>query len=126
MTDADASPEYPVGVDEALDLVRANAWQRRVADETTCGHRGCEDHPRTESVIHTTLGAFGADWGLGAALAAVQDARSIWWAFHLTGHDLVVEQADGKTLCFQIRAPDAVRGSLVERLRAQLADGPAR
>lgn len=102
---------------EALDLIRANSWDRRES-ETTCGHRGCEDHPVTTRVIHTATRGGGADWEVADALAAVEAAQTVQWSWSLLGHDLFIVTEDDRLVSFEVRAPDEIRDRWAEEVRA--------
>jgi hypothetical protein len=117
----DTTRDFSISKDEARRLVTDAAWERR--DGETCGHKGCEDHPRTTAVIHTTLGGIGADWSLAAALEAVEAAQSIHWRLSIFEHDMVVIQADGKPVMFEVRAPRPVRAQLLRQKRLGSGSG---
>lgn len=106
-----------ISKDEAAELIRANAWDRREGNESTCGHPGCEDHPLTTRVIHTVT-RFGADWSEADAIAAVRAAQSAWWGWSLMGHDLFIITEDDRLVGFQAQAPDAIRDQWAAEMRA--------
>ena len=107
---------YWLTTNEARRLITENAWERREGE--TCGHPGCEDHPRTRAVIHTTLGGFGADWDLRAALDALDSAQTIEWSWSLMGHDLLVVTDEDKHLRFGVRMPEQMRTEQIAAARA--------
>lgn len=93
-----------IAKEEAIAALRKHAWTQQ-SDEVTCGHPGCEDH-RAEgrTVIHSFLGAFGADWDLEDAIAAVESAQKVAWSPNWIGHDLAVQTAEGKVVRFEAKA----------------------
>lgn len=116
--------EFEISKDEARRLIADHAWERREGDESTCGHRGCEDHPVTRTMIHGQTG-FGSDWSLESALQTVEAAQSIYWVLSLLGHDLCVIREDGKPVTFDVRSPDEVRQRLINGVRAADRDSGA-
>lgn len=90
--------------EEAIAALRKHAWTQR-SDDVTCGHPGCDDH-RAEgrTVIHSILGGFGADWDLEDAINTVESARKVAWSSNWMGHDLAVQNAEGKVVRFEAQA----------------------
>jgi len=91
--------------DEALRLVRENAWEERT-DEVTCGHPGCEDHRAKGRLMIHTFSAFGCDISLAAAEEYIAEATAVKWVDHLLRHDLAAVQPNGRAICFDVRRPE--------------------
>lgn len=106
-----------ISKDEAVELIRANAWDRREGNASTCGHPGCEDHPLTTRVIHTVM-RFGADWSEEDAIAAVCAAQSVCWGWSLMGHDLFIITEDDRLVGFQVQAPEEIRAQWAREMKA--------
>lgn len=106
-----------ISKDEAIELIRAHAWDRREGSQSTCGHPGCEDHPLTTRVIHTVM-RFGADWAEEDAIAAVRAAQTVQWGWSLMGHDLFIVTEDDRLVGFDVRAPEEIRQRWAEEIRA--------
>lgn len=98
-----------ISTQEALEAVRAAAWTQYDSSNSTCGHRGCEDHPAEWQRIHTQsrLG-FGADWDLDEAERFIESAQKCAWVPSLLGHELGVIGADGTTIYFGAKPPAEV------------------
>jgi hypothetical protein len=103
-----ANDRFPVTKMEALVAAQNAAW--------TETQRGCEycDHvcgPPPRRLIHVLGSICGADWELDAALDLIRNTGSDGrvWAWSMTGHNLAVQDGNGKWWRFQVEAPTMIR-----------------
>lgn len=92
--------------EELKEYVRKNAFDTG-RDCDACGGEG-KVYPGRR-VVHTRLGAFGANWDEDAVLRAIDEAQEVRWSRGLLGPFLAVVTADGKTLAVEIPAPDTIQ-----------------
>lgn len=98
-----------IGKSDALAAVRAAAWLQYRAELSTCGHRGCEDHPGGVQRIHTqSRRGLGADWDLDAAVSFIESAVRCGWLVGAFGHELAVIGPDNYLIYFEAKRPAAV------------------
>lgn len=69
----------------------------------TCGGEG-KVYPGRR-VVHTRMGAFGADWDEDAVLRAIDSATDVKWARGMLGPYLAVLAADGKIIAVDVPEP---------------------
>jgi hypothetical protein len=89
--------------DEVVRRVEAAAWNEG-KDCAHCGGSGRMEGGRR--LVHSTLGAFGADWDAEAIIELVRSSRGVRWGGGFMGHDLAVLNEDGKWVLFQVPHPD--------------------
>jgi len=82
----------------AIEAVRAAAFE--VTDEER------SDYGR--KLIHCFTGFLGADWDLEEVEREIQRAQVVAWnRGRLFGHQLAVQDADGKVWSFDVKAPES-------------------
>lgn len=78
--------------------------------------------PVPRRMIHSTAGAFGADWSAEDAVAfARKPEAGCFWTWHLMQHDLMVV-ADDRLVHFEVKAPEEIRTRLLTAERAAIAE----
>jgi hypothetical protein len=137
--------ERQITQQEAATAIEAAAWEQQPGDEAyrraveALAARVRDDPgpytgddimtvihahvPAPVKRIHTFAGS-GADWDLDAAVAfARTPGAACAWHLRLMsmGHDLRITAA-GRTVWFEVTAPEPVRSELAAALRQQLAD----
>ncbi len=96
---------------DAITAVTTDSWTQERPELATCGHRGCEDHPGGVQRIHTlSPKGLGADWDLTDAVAFIESSARCGWivAGFSMGHDLLVADADGYRIRFEVKRPAEV------------------
>jgi hypothetical protein len=130
--------------DEAVAAIVAAAWTEHPSDEAyrkavealeamTAGKPGpftgaeiraaiTARVPEPRRLIHTTAGAFGADWTAESAVAfARKPGARCFWVWHLLRHDLMIA-ADDRIVHFEVAAPAEIRARLLNAERAAIAE----
>lgn len=89
----------------AIAAVIAASWTEYRPELSTCGHRGCEDHPGGVERIHSLLGWAGANWDVDDVIAFIDSAERCGWLDTPLGHKLMVVGADGRRMRFEAKRP---------------------
>jgi hypothetical protein len=68
-----------------------------------------------DRVVHTRMGAFGADWDEDAVLRAIDSATDVQWARGMLGPYLAILTAEGKVVAVDVPEPVEATASLEAR-----------
>ena len=86
-------------------IARINAAAFETGKECEhCGGTG--EVPGGRRVIHSFLGAFGADWDAAGVIDLVTSSTEVVWGPGLAGHDLAVRNENGKWVRFEVPHPN--------------------